>query len=79
MNKHIYGETMKDFAEMHADDNANAATLRVMTKRVDGYWMAIDALLDLWTAARERNVRTPKFEKAMRQAAIVLRNHGKLS
>jgi len=58
---------------------AHAETLRVMTKRVDGYGMAIDALLELWAAARERNVRTPRFEKAMRDAAVVLRNHGKLS
>lgn len=59
--------------------DANKETLRATLKRVDGYGVAIEALLELWTLARERNTRTPRFNKAMVAAAAVLRSHGKLS
>lgn len=38
----------------------------------------IEALLELWTSARERNTRTSGFNKAMVAAAAVLRSHGKI-
>lgn len=51
-----------------------------ITERIDGYGQAIDVLYALWSA--ERMVADPltmsdDLARAMRVAAIVLRNHGK--